>query len=182
MDLEIQTLPGNDKEQAPNQHEILKKRAALLSKVENEVDTKQQQLIEIVEFQLEKDLYGIETQYVKEVCHYNKFAPIPIAIAHTIGLVNSRGQIFSLVDLKSIFGVSSHESHQDVNVIILNNKEICIGLVVDKVVGIGWYHRRETQTANDIFGENMLAYIKEVTINKVGIINMDKIYETGVVI
>ena len=88
---------------------------------------------EFLTFTLGHEEYGVEILKVQEIRSYE--APTTIANAPTFlkGVVNLRGVIVPIVDMRIKFGLSKAEYNQFTVVIILNVAHRVVGMVVDSV-------------------------------------------------
>jgi purine-binding chemotaxis protein CheW len=91
--------------------------------------------IEIIEFVLATESYGIESAFVKEVYPLKDFTPLPGVPSFIMGIVNVRGQILPVVDLRKFFSLSEKGLGEMNKVIILRNDQMEFGIVADVVEG-----------------------------------------------
>jgi purine-binding chemotaxis protein CheW len=83
---------------------ILKARAQALA-AEKKDETAQKEFIEIVVFRLASETYGIENSFIREVYPLKDYTPLPGTPPYVLGIVNVRGQIISIIDLKKLFNL-----------------------------------------------------------------------------
>lgn len=69
---------------------------------------------------------------IKEVIGMPEVTPVPQSPAHFAGIVNLRGQIISVMDLRTKLGIKATKS-EETSVIILDLKEFSMGIIVDRV-------------------------------------------------
>ena len=91
--------------------------------------------VEIIEFALATESYGIESAFVKEVYPLKDFTPLPGVPSYIMGIVNVRGQILPVVDLRKFFSLSERGLGEMNKVIILRNDQMEFGIVADVVEG-----------------------------------------------
>jgi len=114
---------------------ILKARAQALAR-EPERDNANGESVEILEFSLAYENYGIETSFVREVYPLKSFTLLPGTPPFVLGIINVRGQVFSVVDLKKIFKLP-YKGLSDLNkVIIIHNPVLEFGILADGITGI----------------------------------------------
>ncbi|MGE0680210.1 MAG: chemotaxis protein CheW [Candidatus Binatia bacterium] len=114
---------------------ILRARAKALAH-EPEASQEGREQLEVVEFCLAYERYAIELSYVREVYPLKELTLLPDTPAFLAGIINVRGQIVSVVDLKKFFTLPE-KGLTDLNkVIIVNNGHIEFGLLVDAVAGV----------------------------------------------
>jgi purine-binding chemotaxis protein CheW len=98
-------------------------------------DKKEEHCIEILEFILAHEHYGIKVSYIREVHPLKEFTLIPCTPPFVFGIINDRGQIISIIDIKKFFNLPA-KGLFDHNVIIIHNDEMEFGILADAIVGI----------------------------------------------
>jgi Chemotaxis signal transduction protein len=88
---------------------------------------------EYLSFTLGREEYGIEILKVQEIRGYEEPTRIANAPAFIKGVVNLRGVIVPIVDMRIKFNLGSAEYNQFTVVIILNVADRVVGMVVDSV-------------------------------------------------
>lgn len=114
---------------------ILRARARALAR-EPSREQRPDHYIEILEFMLAYEKYGLDCTFVREVHPLKDITALPGAPAFVAGIVNVRGQIVSVIDLKRFFDLP-RKGLTDLNrVIILNDGHMEFGLLVDAVLAV----------------------------------------------
>ncbi|HEX7584076.1 MAG TPA: chemotaxis protein CheW [Prolixibacteraceae bacterium] len=153
---------------------LLKKRAVEMAK-EPELKTEGSEYIGIITFSLSDENYGIETEFVSEVYHLKEFTPLPGVPAYILGVINVRGKILEVIDLKKLFNLPDKGIGELNKVIILRNEQMEFGILADVVHGIQIVAvediRAVTSTVSGI-GEE---YLKGVTKEHLIILNADNL-------
>jgi purine-binding chemotaxis protein CheW len=88
---------------------------------------------EVLVFVLGAEEYGVDILKVQEIRGYEKVTPIPKAPEYLKGVVNLRGIIVPLVDMRVRFGLPDPRYDSTTVVVILRVAGRVIGLVVDAV-------------------------------------------------
>ena len=141
---------------------ILKKRAHELS-IEQIETTTGQELIEIIEFSLGYERYGLETSFIREVYPLKDFTPLPGTPAFLLGIINVRGQIISVIDLKKFFNIPEKGLGELNKVIIIKNERMEFGILADTIEGT-YSIPLETVKSSPFTGDFIVTeYIKGVT-------------------
>lgn len=83
-------------------------------------------------FSLGSEDYGIPLLSVKEVIALPEITPMPFTPAYFLGIMNLRGQVISVVDLRQKFGVKT-KSNAETAVIICDLGDCSLGVVVDSI-------------------------------------------------
>ena len=113
---------------------ILKTRAVALA-LEPEKEEPGER-IEIVEFLLSSERYGLELRYVREVWPLKDLTPIPCTPAFVLGVINVRGQILSVINLKQLLDLPGKGLGDLNKVLILNSDTMEFGILADDIVGV----------------------------------------------
>ncbi len=83
-------------------------------------------------FNLGTEEFGIPLLAVKEVLAVPEVTPIPFAPSHFVGIMNLRGQVISLMDMRSKFGIKSLNANETA-VIICDLETTSVGVIVDSI-------------------------------------------------
>lgn len=123
-------------EPAPEEvRRILQERARRLAAVPEQGKAAIEQL-EIVEFVLAYERYAVESRYVTEVYPLESLTPLPCTPAFVRGIVNVRGEILAVVDLKKFFDLPE-KGLTDLNkVIVLEHDSMRFGILADAIVDV----------------------------------------------
>lgn len=142
IEQEIQKTTSKDSEQSisslKNKKKLtLQKRAIELAAVTEE-KTESEGYVNVVEFKLSSETYGIEDRYVKEIYIFNHIRKIPGTPDFMPGVINYHGKIISLVDLKKLLNLdlSSTENAGKEKGLILFWNDIELAILIDSIIGI----------------------------------------------
>ena len=144
-----------------NKKRILKTRAQALAR--EPVAKVTEAVIEVVEFSLAAERYGIETSFVREVLPFKELTPVPCTPVFFMGLVNVRGRMVAVVDLKKFFDLPANGLHDLHKVIILSSEEMDLGILADDVAGVRSVSVRQLQTALPTLNGIGQHYLRGVT-------------------
>jgi purine-binding chemotaxis protein CheW len=84
-------------------------------------------------FTLAQKPFAIPLMKVKEVIAFKEVTPIPQAPAYFRGVMNLRGLVITVLDLKNKLSISSKTESNETSVIILDMGDMPIGVMVDSV-------------------------------------------------
>lgn len=85
-------------------------------------------------FQLNDQLFGIDIRFIREINKQLDPSPVPHAPDYICGLINLRGQIVTVMDLKRRLGFeNTHITDQTHNLILKTDQEIINSFGVDEV-------------------------------------------------
>jgi two-component system chemotaxis sensor kinase CheA len=122
-------------------------------------------------FLIENKEYAFNMKDIKEVRVWQKYATLPFSPSFVQGIINLRGKIIPVVDLRILFelGVREHNINTVIIVLKMKHKEknICVGIIVDSVTEICEIRRDEIEQKVEIENLNVKTRVK-------GIANMKK--------
>ena len=84
-------------------------------------------------FTLKNEEYGIEILKVQEIKGFSKITPIPNAPVFVRGVMNLRGTVVPIIDLRARFSMNEKDYDQFTVIIVVNVGSRVVGLVVDTV-------------------------------------------------
>src|SRR6202041_2087381 len=84
-------------------------------------------------FLLDEQEYGLELFRIQEICGYLPITPIPNVPAHVRGVMNLRGTVLPVVDLRMKFRLPTVEYNKFTVIVIAMVGEKTVGLLVDAV-------------------------------------------------
>jgi purine-binding chemotaxis protein CheW len=90
--------------------------------------------IQLVQFKLGEELFGVEVEQVREIVKLGEVTKVPKTPAFVEGVMNLRGQITTIIDLRSRFGISSEGGcTTESRIIVVDVGENQVGIIVDSV-------------------------------------------------
>lgn len=92
--------------------------------------------IEVVEFTLAYERYAVESRYVRQVASLESLTPLPCTPGFVLGVVNLRGEILPVIDLKKIFELSGKELTDLNKIIVLQSGKIVFGILADAIIRV----------------------------------------------
>ena len=88
-------------------------------------------------FALGPEEYGLEILKVREIIGYMEITAVPQTPAHVKGVINLRGQVIPVIDLRAKFGMDTAEVTEETCIIVVEttqgNRNFSNGIVVDRV-------------------------------------------------
>jgi purine-binding chemotaxis protein CheW len=143
---------------------LLKKRAIEMAQ-EPEMKKGFSHIIQLITFSLGTEMYGLESAYIREVYPLRDFTPLPGVPAFILGVINVRGQIIPIVDLKKLFHLPEQGITELNKVIILQDDQMEFGILADVVHGTQGVEEDEIMqalhTMNGIGEENLIGITRE---------------------
>lgn len=120
---------------------ILRERASQIAK--QAIDTAQKkEEVPYIRFRLgANEKYGIAYSYAKEVMAYSLLTSVPCVPNFVAGVINRRGAIITVLDLKKLFQIktSEKETENHAGIIIVKCHNTMMGLIADEIEGSDRY-------------------------------------------
>ncbi|MCP8937824.1 chemotaxis protein CheW [Alsobacter sp. SYSU M60028] len=110
-------------------------------------------LQQIVTFRIDDRTLGVEVEAVREIKGWQPTTPLPNAASHVLGVINLRGAIIAVYDLRRRLGLGPAEVSRSSVVIVVDLGERLAGILVDAVSDIIDMPRSSFRAAPDIAGE-----------------------------
>jgi purine-binding chemotaxis protein CheW len=153
---------------------LLKKRAQILARVPKG-EAEAVEVLEVVEFLLAYEKYGIESSYIREVYPLKDLTPLVCTPAFVLGIINVRGQILSVIDLKKFFDLPE-KGLTDLNrVIIIRGENMEFGILADAILSIRLIPSSEIQPSLPTLIGIRADYLRGVTGDRLVVLNVTKI-------
>jgi purine-binding chemotaxis protein CheW len=161
---------------------ILKTRAKALARETSERKHTEEHL-QVVEFMVAHERYGIESINIREVCPLRDFTAVPCTPPFVLGIINVRGQIVSVVDLRKFFDLPE-KGLSDLNrAIILHHAEMEFAILADLINGVRYVPLSGIQPSLPTLTGIRLEYLKGVTTDGMVILDANKILlDKGIVV
>ena len=93
-------------------------------------------LTDVVEFALAQECYALESEFVREVQPLKGLTPVPCTPPLILGIVNIRGQILTVMDLKKLFELPEKGIGDFDKLIILRCGLVEVGILADAILGV----------------------------------------------
>lgn len=131
--------------------------------------------IEVIEFLLAHERYAVASEYVREVYPLEDITPLPCTPAFVLGIVNVRGEIISVIDIKKFFDLPE-KGLTDLNkVIVLESGDMVFGIVADVISGVRRIPRAGIQPSLPTLTGIREDYLLGVTAERVVILDAEKL-------
>lgn len=110
------------------------------------------ELNRFIEFSLGSENYAIPLLLVREVVSIPEITPIPKSPSHFLGIMNLRGEIISVVDLRKKLKIEVKKDKEEV-VVIVAIGEKNIGLIVDSINKVLAFSSDEVSEMPEVEGQ-----------------------------
>ena len=87
-------------------------------------------------FKSGNEYFGLEIQYVNEIIQLQAITAIPETEDYIKGLINLRGKVIPVVDVRLRFKQEPFEYNDRTCIIVINIKSMVVGLIVEKIAEV----------------------------------------------
>ncbi|WP_022940735.1 chemotaxis protein CheW [Psychromonas hadalis] len=121
------------------------------------------EIFQRVTFQLENETYGINVMQVQEILRYSEIAAVPGAPDYVLGIINLRGNVVTVIDTRSRFGLMPADITDNSRIVIIEAEKQVIGILVDSVAEVVYLKKSEMEVAPHVGTEESSQFIQGVT-------------------
>ena len=118
--------------------------------------------LHIVGFQLGHETYGVPITSLHEIVRVPEITAVPDAPDYIEGVINLRGKIVSVIDLRKRFGQKKVALARQHRILVVEHKGRLSGLIVDSASEVLKIPPSEIDTPPDIFEQNEVHYVTGV--------------------
>jgi purine-binding chemotaxis protein CheW len=161
-------------DQAKDDRQILRARAQLLARPLKRT-AQEGAAFELLEFRLAQERYAIETQWVWEVSTFKDLTPLPCCPRFILGIVNVRGRILPVIDLKKFFDLPENGLTDLHRIILVSGNGLELGLLTDTIVGVRTIPAADLQSSLPTLTGVRSDYLKGVTAERLVVLDLARI-------
>jgi len=158
---------------AQEEEALLKARAAELSR--RPARTEPETVLNCLEFRLSGESYALEMSYVAETLPLTDFTPLFCTPPFVLGIINLRGRIVSIVDLRRFFELPAPGLSDLNRVMVVSNGGMEFGLLADAIVGMRELAASELRPPPATCTGLREEFLAGVTGERLALLNMEKI-------
>ncbi|MGR3318287.1 MAG: chemotaxis protein CheW [Candidatus Anammoxibacter sp.] len=156
------------------QNKILRSRAKILAQEPKGKDRTVEH-IDVLEFLVANETYGIDLVHINEVFPLKQFTPLPCVPQFILGIINVRGKIYSVIDMKKFFGLPE-KGFTDINkAIIVHTDDMALGVLADSIIGVRSIPVDNIQESLPTLTGIRKEYLKGLTEDGLVILDIEKI-------
>ena len=133
--------------------------------------------LDVVEFLLAHECYAIESRFVAEVFPFGDITPVPGTPAFVVGIVNFRGSVLSVLDLKFFFQLPMKGLNDRNRAIVLRSGRMEFGVLVDAMRGTRRIAQDSLQETLPTLSGIREQYLKGVTPDGMVVLDGGKLLE-----
>jgi purine-binding chemotaxis protein CheW len=90
-------------------------------------------LLQLVSFKIGNEEFGVDILNVQEINRMTQITKVPNSPEFVEGVINLRGRIIPVIDLRSRIGVAKKEADKNTRIVVVEIQEKIIGFIVDAV-------------------------------------------------
>ncbi len=139
-------------------------------------------LNQLISFVVGNEEYGLDILQVKEVIRIREITRLPKAPSFVKGIINLRGDVIPIIDLRDRFGLEHKEYTTTTRVIVVDVDEKLVGMVVDEASQVMRVPADQIDPPPPIVGGLSAEYIKGVgklDERLIILLNIDRILTAG---
>ena len=157
---------------AAQERDVLKARAVKLGREAPETEVRS--LLEIVEFELAGESYGIALSEVREVSLLKELTHVPCTPPFVAGIISLRGEIVTVIDIKQFFELPMSGITDLNRVIVVRAEEKQLGILADVIRGARSIPEEEMQSSLPTLTGIRADYLRGVTGEQVIVLDAAK--------
>jgi len=131
--------------------------------------------IDVVEFDLAHEKYGIESKWIKEVFPLKDLTPIPCTPSFILGITSIRGQIIPVTDVKLFFDLPTGDITNLNRLMVIKSDDMTLGILADSVESVRQIRDNDIYDCPGGNAHKRNEYLKGVTKDHLIILDIKKI-------
>lgn len=116
----------------------------------------------VVGFRVGRETYGVPIRQVHEIVRVSEITAVPDAPACIEGVINLRGRIISILDLRKFFGAKETAAHKKNRILVVELADKMVGLIVDSASEVLKIPASEIDDPPRLFHEEERFYVTGV--------------------
>lgn len=165
----VESLPSPD-----DQQRLLHERAQALARAPED-PVAPGELIEIAEFKLAAERYGFPLSAVRSVSALKELTPLPCVPRFVCGIVNLRGKIRTVIDLKRFFDLPEKGITEANMIMLLEHQGVQLGILADAVLGVRTLASTDLQLALPTLTGRRSDYLLGVTADRLIVLDAGRL-------
>lgn len=136
--------------------------------------------VQVAAFKLLKEEYGVNILNVQEIKVLTDITRVPFAPDYIKGVINLRGSVLPVIDLKRRIGLEDAPYTDATRIIIMKIGEFSIGMIVDAVTEVLTISGRDINAAKDVSdstSNRFVSSIGNIDARLIIMLNLDEIVD-----
>jgi len=118
--------------------------------------------IQLVVFKLGREEYAVSILQVQEIKRVSDITRVPHAPDYISGVINLRGSVLPVIDLKKRLGLPAQEYTADTRIVIVRIEDIAVGMIVDAVSEVTAISRENIEAPQVVAGGVAADYLEGI--------------------
>jgi purine-binding chemotaxis protein CheW len=131
--------------------------------------------LELLEFRLARENYALETRHVAEVVALNDLTPLPCTPPFVRGIVNVRGRVVPVLDIKQFFDLPDQGLTDLHRIILVHGNDLEFGVLADVIVGVRSIRVESLQPSLPTLTGIRAEYLKGVTAERLVVLDLERL-------
>lgn len=111
-------------------------------------------------FQLMSEQYGVAIETVREINQFGEITPVPKTPDYVKGVMNLRGKIIPVVNLRLKFGMEPQTTTRDTCIIVIDTEIGQVGMIVDSVREVMDLTEAQIEPSPMLGNQNAMSFVK----------------------
>lgn len=111
-------------------------------------------------FQLQNEQYGVPIETVREINRVVEITPVPRTPEYVKGVMNLRGKIIPVVNLRVKFGMDAQEHTRDTCIIVIDTEIGQVGMIVDSVKEVADLNESQIEPSPILGNETTMSFVR----------------------
>lgn len=120
------------------------------------------EILQLVSFIIGSEEYAVDIFYVKEINRLSHITKVPNAPEFIEGVINLRGRIIPVIDLRIKMGLPKKENDKNSRIIVIEDEELLVGFLVDAVKEVIRIPKKIIEEPPEIVTSNKTEFISSV--------------------
>jgi purine-binding chemotaxis protein CheW len=131
--------------------------------------------LELLEFRLAAERYAVESRHVQEVHPLRELTPLPCTPPFILGIVNVRGRILPVIDLKKFFELPERGVTDLHRIILVRGHGLEVGLLADVIIGVRSVAAETLQPSLPTLTGIRADYLKGISEERLVVLDLDRL-------
>lgn len=115
--------------------------------------------MQVIIFGIADERYGVRVQQVQSIERLLPITRVPKTLPFIRGVMNLRGVITPVLDVRERFGFATQEATDETRVIVVKVEEILVGLIVDAVMDVATIDEATVEAPPAVVGGVQAEYL-----------------------
>lgn len=118
--------------------------------------------LQLVSFTVGGEEFGVDIRHVQEINRTLEITQIPETAEHIVGIVNLRGRVIPIIDLRVLFGMAQKDRDKHSRIVVMELDGKAAGFMVDGVREVLRIPRDVTEEPPAVVGSSCGEYITAI--------------------